>query len=74
MKTSTVKWFNNAKGFGFIHGEIDEGDIFVHHTTIEMEGYKTLHTGQEVQFTSQAKDNGQLFTDRLIPIPSDKPE
>lgn len=45
----TVKWFNNAKGYGFI--EQDEGqDIFVHYTAIIGDGYKTLIQGQEVEF------------------------
>lgn len=45
----TVKWFNNAKGYGFI--EQDEGqDIFVHYTAIIGDGYKTLLQGQEVEF------------------------
>ncbi|MCX8038379.1 MAG: cold shock domain-containing protein [Candidatus Sumerlaeia bacterium] len=45
----TVKWFNNAKGFGFITRE-DGGDVFVHHTGIKGEGYKSLNEGQKVQF------------------------
>lgn len=44
-----VKWFNPAKGYGFIEGE--EGkDIFVHFSAIEIDGYKTLEEGEEVQF------------------------
>lgn len=47
----TVKWFNNAKGFGFItRGESDE-DIFVHFRSIQGEGYRTLNEGQPVEFT-----------------------
>ncbi len=45
----TVKWFNNAKGFGFITRE-DGGDVFVHHTGIKGDGYKSLNEGQQVQF------------------------
>lgn len=44
-----VKWFNNAKGYGFI--QRDEGaDVFVHHTDIEMDGYRTLEEGEQVEF------------------------
>jgi CspA family cold shock protein len=45
----TVKWFNNAKGYGFIE-QPGEQDIFVHYSAITGEGYKTLIQGQEVQF------------------------
>ena len=49
METGTVKWFNNAKGYGFIvRSEGD--DVFVHYNAIQGEGYKTLEQGDEVQF------------------------
>lgn len=49
MKIGKVKWFNAEKGFGFI--EIDGGnDVFVHFTAINMDGYKALAEGEEVQF------------------------
>lgn len=44
-----VKWFNNQKGFGFIVRD-DIPDVFVHHTAIRMEGYRTLKQGEEVRF------------------------
>lgn len=47
----TVKWFNNAKGFGFITAETHEGDVFVHYRSIQGEGYRTLAEGQAVEFT-----------------------
>lgn len=50
MKKGTVKWFNNAKGFGFICPEEGGEDIFAHYSTIQMEGYRTLKAGQQVQF------------------------
>lgn len=49
MPTGKVKWFNDAKGYGFI--ETNEGkDIFVHYSAIQKEGYKTLNEGQAVSF------------------------
>ncbi len=51
MATGTVKWFNNAKGYGFIEPEKGGDDIFVHYSTITMEGYKSLKAGQAVTFT-----------------------
>ncbi|MGN0369247.1 MAG: cold-shock protein [Butyrivibrio sp.] len=49
MNKGTVKWFNNQKGYGFISDE--EGkDVFVHYTGLDMEGFKTLEEGQQVEF------------------------
>ncbi len=50
MAKGKVKWFNNAKGFGFILPETGEGDLFVHYSSIEMDGYRTLKAGQAVEF------------------------
>ncbi len=50
--TGTVKWFNNAKGFGFItRGEGSTEDVFVHFRSIQGDGYRTLNEGQQVEFT-----------------------
>lgn len=49
--TGVVKWFNNAKGFGFISIAERADDIFVHFRAIEGDGYRTLAEGQEVEFT-----------------------
>ena len=49
MSTGTVKWFNDAKGFGFITQE-NGPDLFVHHTAIAAEGFRTLAEGEKVQF------------------------
>jgi CspA family cold shock protein len=50
LATGKVKWFNDAKGFGFIEQEDDGKDIFVHFSAIQDEGFKTLREGQEVSF------------------------
>ena len=50
MPTGRVKWFNNAKGFGFILPEDESEDYFVHYSSIVMDGYKTLKAGQAVSF------------------------
>ena len=50
METGTVKWFNDAKGFGFITREGGRPDVFVHHTAIVSEGFRSLAEGDRVQF------------------------
>ncbi len=48
--TGTVKWFSDEKGYGFIERENGEGDVFVHHSAIQGEGFRTLAEGQRVEF------------------------
>jgi CspA family cold shock protein len=50
MASGKVKWFNNAKGFGFIIEDGKDEDLFAHFSAIKMEGYKTLKAGQPVKF------------------------
>ena len=50
MSKGTVKWFDNSKGFGFITPEGADKDVFVHHTAIQGEGYKSLDEGAQVEF------------------------
>ena len=58
MPRGTVKWFNNVKGYGFIIPESGGNDVFAHYSTIDMDGYKTLKAGQEVQFEAVEGPNG----------------
>lgn len=58
MATGKVKWFNNAKGYGFILSEDGTEDLFAHYTSIEMEGYKTLRAGQAVNFEITQGEKG----------------
>jgi len=58
MHQGTVKWFNNAKGYGFIVENGDTEDLFAHFSSIQMEGYKTLKAGQAVEFEKQPADKG----------------
>ncbi len=50
MATGTVKWFNDAKGFGFIAPDEEGADLFVHHTAIDMNGFRSLKEGQRVTY------------------------
>jgi CspA family cold shock protein len=61
MPRGKVKWFNEAKGYGFI--EQDDGpDVFVHYSAIEDQGFKTLSEGQEVEFEVKQGDKGPQAT------------
>jgi CspA family cold shock protein len=56
--TGTVKWFNAEKGFGFIAQPDGGNDVFVHHTAIQMSGYRSLEEGQRVEFELQETPKG----------------
>lgn len=58
MSQGKVKWFNDQKGYGFITGE-DEKDIFVHYSSINADGFKTLQEGQTVTFDLIDSDRGK---------------
>jgi len=57
MKQGTVKWFNDSKGFGFITAE-DSTDVFVHHTSIQGSGFKSLAEGDNVSFDTEQGPKG----------------
>lgn len=61
MATGKVKWFNNSKGYGFIEKE-GGGDVFVHYTAIQGDGFKTLNEGQLVEFELSQGDKGPQAT------------
>jgi CspA family cold shock protein len=58
MATGTVKWFNDAKGFGFITPSDGSKDLFVHHSSILGGGFKSLAEGQQVTFTTEQGPKG----------------
>ncbi|HSH91931.1 MAG TPA: cold-shock protein [Ramlibacter sp.] len=60
MATGTVKWFNDAKGFGFIEPDGGGADVFAHFSAIAMEGFKTLKQGSRVTFEVTEGPKGQL--------------
>ena len=58
IATGSVKWFNNAKGYGFILPDGGGEDLFAHYSAIQMDGYKTLNAGQKVSFDVVPGDKG----------------
>jgi CspA family cold shock protein len=58
MPVGTVKWFNATKGFGFITPDEGGEDLFVHHTAIQMQGYRELTEGQRVEFERTSGPKG----------------
>ena len=69
MQSGTVKWFNNAKGYGFIVPESGGEDVFVHYSTIDGAGFKTLKEGQVVQYEASESPRG-IQTTRVLGNPS----
>ena len=66
VETGTVKWFNNAKGFGFITPDNQNEDLFVHYSEIEADGYATLEENQKVEFEVGEGEKG-LFARQVKP-------
>lgn len=62
MATGTVKWFNESKGFGFITPDDGSKDVFVHFSTIQGDGFKTLADGQKVSFEVENSPKGPQAT------------
>jgi CspA family cold shock protein len=60
MPTGTVKWFNDAKGFGFIEPDEGGADVFAHFSAIQMDGFRTLKQGSKVRFEVVQGPKGQL--------------
>jgi CspA family cold shock protein len=58
MPTGTVKWFSDDKGFGFITPDDGDKDLFVHHTGINGEGYRSLQEGSKVSYDAEQGDKG----------------
>lgn len=72
MATGTVKWFNDAKGFGFIEPEAGGEDVFAHFSAIQMEGFRTLKQGGRVSFELVQGPKGQL-AQRIAPLDDPQP-
>ena len=62
MPNGIVKWFNNAKGYGFIVPENGGDDLFAHYSAVTMDGYKSLNAGDEVEFEVTVGDKGPQAT------------
>ncbi len=62
VDSGTVKWFNDRKGYGFITPDEGGDDLFIHHSNIEMEGFKTLRDGQKVEYEASEGKKGPEAT------------
>ncbi|ALA24467.1 Cold shock-like protein CspD [Piscirickettsia salmonis] len=66
MATGFVKWFNNAKGYGFIRPAEGGADLFAHFSSIDMDGYRTLKTGQPVSYETNQGTKGLYATNIYV--------
>ena len=66
VKQGVVKWFNDKKGFGFIEPSTGGKDLFVHMSEIQMEGFKTLRDGQDVDYEEGNSEKGPCAT-KVVP-------
>ena len=73
MHQGSVKWFNNAKGYGFIVSDAFDEDLFIHYSAINIEGYKTLKAGQAVTFDVEPGDKGLHAIDITLLIAEPSP-
>lgn len=74
MATGTVKWFNDAKGFGFIEPDGGGSDVFAHFSAISMDGFKTLKQGSRVSFEVTQGPKGQLAQNIHAEVQPIRPE
>ena len=65
-RSGTVKWFNNAKGYGFIEPEGGGEDVFVHYSAIKADGYRTLSEGQSVTYEAEQGPKGFHATEVFL--------
>lgn len=72
MPAGTVKWFNDAKGFGFIEPESGGADIFAHFSAVQMEGFRTLKQGSRVTFDLVQGPKGDMAKD-ICPVDTPAP-
>ncbi|MBQ4381285.1 MAG: cold-shock protein [Oscillospiraceae bacterium] len=70
MNNGTVKWFNQEKGYGFISNDDGSGDVFVHFSAIQMDGYKTLAEGQKVTYETEPdpRDSSKERAVNVVPV------
>jgi CspA family cold shock protein len=74
MVEGTVKWFDAKKGYGFVVSPEVDGDIFIHYTKIQMEGFKKLETGEKVDFDLITSPEGKPQADNVVRNGSETPE
>ncbi len=70
-ETGTVKWFSNVKGYGFIDRDAGEGDVFVHYSSINADGYRSLNEGQRVEYTLTEGPKGLSAADVQLAQPAE---